>query len=103
MKSGCAIIDFDFLVMTWVFLVLQRKGLNEDVIKRYENLYRDNISVIVVNNILGKSIRNIRLSLKQGDVPSMLFFAYGIDPLITYLVRKLSGILITSLPILGPS
>ena len=33
----------------------------------------------------------------------MLFFTYGIDPLITFLIRRLSGILITSLPILGPS
>ena len=33
----------------------------------------------------------------------MLFFAYGIDPLITFLERRLTGILITSIPILGPS
>ena len=32
----------------------------------------------------------------------MLFFAYGIDPLITFLDRRLTGILITSLPVLGP-
>ena len=46
---------------------------------------------------------NIRLSLRQGDVPSMFFFAFGIDPLITYLERRLVGILITSLPLLGPA
>ena len=33
----------------------------------------------------------------------MFFFAYGIDPLITYLERRLTGILITSIPVLGPS
>lgn len=32
----------------------------------------------------------------------MFFFAYGIDPLITYLERRLTGILICSLPVLGP-
>ena len=32
----------------------------------------------------------------------MFFFAFGIDPLITYLDRRLSGILITSIPVLGP-
>ena len=45
---------------------------------------------------------NKRLSLRQGDVPSMFFFAYGIDPLINYLENRLSGILISSLPVLGP-
>ena len=32
----------------------------------------------------------------------MFFFAFGIDPLITYLDKRLSGILIMSLPVLGP-
>ena len=107
-KNGCGIIDtdymaaFDFLVMTWVFLVLRKKGLNEEVINRLKNLYRDNVSIVVVNNIYGKPVLNIRLSLRQGDVPSMIFFAFGIDPLITFLDRRLTGILITSIPVLGP-
>ena len=108
-KDGCGIIDtdymaaFDFLVMTWVFLVLEKKGLSEEVINRLRNLYKDNISVVVVNNIHGKSVLNIRLSLRQGDVPSMIFFAFGIDPLITYLDRRLAGILICSIPVFGPT
>ena len=57
----------------------------------------------MVNNIFGKSIQNHRLSLRQGDVPSMFFFAYGIDPLITFLEKRLTGILITSIPVQGPS
>ena len=107
-RSGCGIADtdyqaaFDFLVMDWVFLVLQRKGVTEPVINRLRKLYTDNISIVVVNNIEGKGIRNLRLSLRQGDIPNMFFFAYGIDPLITYLDRRLSGILITSLPVQGP-
>ena len=32
----------------------------------------------------------------------MFFFAFGIDPLITYLEKRLSGILIASLPQHGP-
>ena len=93
---------FDYLVMSWVFQVLQKKGLSEAIINRLKNLYRDNVSVVVVNNIYGKSIKNHRMSLRQGDVPSMFFFAYGIDPLITFLDRRLKGILITSIPVLGP-
>ena len=77
--------------------------MNEAVINRLKNLYEDNFSVIVVNNIEGNVVRNIPLSLWQGDVPSMFFFAFGIDPLITYLERRLCGILITSLPVLGPA
>ena len=107
-KSGCGIADtdyqaaFDFLVMSWVFLVLKKKGVSELVINRLKNLYKDNLSIIVVNNIEGQCLENIRMSLRQGDVPSMFFFAYGIDPLITYLERRLTGILICSLPVLGP-
>ena len=88
--------------MSWVFLVLERKGLSQAVICRLKNLYQENLSIIVVNNMEGKCVKNIRLSLRQGDIPSMYFFAYGIDPLISYLDKRLSGILITSLPVLGP-
>ena len=83
-------------------MVLKKKGLSQLVIDRLRNLYQDNLSVIVVNNIEGKCIVNKRLSLRQGDVPSMFFFAYGIDPLITYLDKRLQGILICSLPVHGP-
>ena len=106
LKTGCGLLDtdymaaFDFLVMTWVFQVLRKKGLDLAVINRLANLY--NISILVVNNIQGKAVNNIRLSLRQGDVPSMIFFAYGIDPLISYLETRLAGILITTLPVMGP-
>ena len=84
-------------------MVLQKKGVSKLVIDRLKTLYEDNLSVIVVNNIEGKCIPNRRLSLRQGDVPSMFFFAYGIDPLITYLERRLTGILICSMPVLVPT
>jgi hypothetical protein len=41
-------------------------------------------------------------NLCQGEIPSMFFFAYGIDPLISYLDSRLSEILMTSLLVLGP-
>ena len=108
-KSGCGIADtdyqaaFDFLVMSWVFSVLKKKGLDQRVLDHLSNLYQDNMSIIVVNNIEGKCVKNIRLSLRQGDIPSMFFFAYGIDPLITFLERRLTGILICSMPVFGPT
>ena len=33
----------------------------------------------------------------------MIFFAFGIDPLINYLDKRLAGILICSIPVFGPS
>ena len=88
--------------MSWVFMVLKKKGLSQQVINCLSNLYEDNWSIIVVNNIEGKCVKNTRLSLRQGDVPSMFFFAYGIDPLISYLEKRLAGILVCSLPVSGP-
>ena len=82
--------------------MLELKGLDQKVIARYKNLYKENITVVVVNNIPGRAVKNIRLSLRQGDLPSMHFFSYVIDPLLTYLENRLRGILIASLPVSGP-
>ena len=107
-KKGCGILDtdymsaFDLLVLDWMFLVLAKKGLCMEAINRMKNLYQNNISVVVVNNIQGKAVLNKRLSLRQGDVPSMHFFAYAIDPLLIRLERVLEGILIYSAPTSGP-
>ena len=106
--QGCGILDtdliaaFDWLCLDWVYKVLERKGLPRQVLLRIQNSYRDNIAVVVVNNVPGKAVKNVRLSLKQGDLPSMHLFSYGIDPLLVYLNNRLRGILISSLPVLGP-
>ena len=47
-------------------------------------------------------MQNIRLTLRQGDVPSMELFCMGIDPLLHRLERQLQGILIASAPVQGP-
>ena len=90
------------MVMNWVKLVLARKGMCEEAIARISNLYSDNLSIVVVNNVLGKVIQNIRLSIRQGDKASMEWFTYGIDPIINYLEKRLQGILIHSTPVQGP-
>ena len=106
--AGCGILDtdliaaFDWLCLDWSFKVLRKKGLCVEAINRLKNLYNDNLSVIVVNDIPGKAIPNLRGSLRQGDLPSMHIFCYGIDPLIVYLEKRLKGILIASLPVSGP-
>ena len=77
--------------------------MDKKAIKRLENLYKNNISIVRVNNIPGKARKNIRLSLRQGDLPSMHLFGFGIDPLLIYLEKRLEGILIASLPVYGPT
>ena len=91
------------MVMLWVFKVLLAKGLEPAVISRLKNIYKDNITVVVVNNVLGKSFINNRWSMRQGDLPSVYWFAYGIDPLVSYLDRRLQGITIYSTPVHGPT
>ena len=106
--SGCGILDtdliaaFDWLCLKWVFQVLEKKGLDKKVITRLKNLYMESISVVVVNNLQCKAVNNVRQSLRQGDLPSMNLFGYGIDPLLDYLESRLKGILIASLPVQGP-
>ena len=58
---------FDYMVLYWVFKVLKAKGLDKAVIDRLNRLYSNKLTVVVVNNILGKSIQNIYMSIRQGD------------------------------------
>ena len=107
-KTGCGILDtdliaaFDWMVMSWVQMVLRKKGMCEEAIRRATNLYSDSYSIVVVNNVLRKVIQNTRLSIRQGDKASMEWFTFGIDPLIDYLEKRLKGNLIHSLPVQGP-
>ena len=107
-KVGCGLLDldflagFDWLAMAWVYMVLARKGVCEEVINRIRRLYADSTTIVVVNNLLGKAFPNHRGSLRQGDVPSMFWFGIGIDPLLVYLEKRLAGIPMISLPVSGP-
>ena len=108
-QEGCGLADndfeaaFDFLCLEWVRKVLSKKGLTDIALKRFMNFYSDGITIPVINNIPGNQLTNKRFSLRQGDRQSGLWFCYGIDQLITYLERRLNGILIHSLPVAGPS
>ena len=88
--------------MKWVYTVLSKKGVPSVVIERIARLYTENITVVVVNNVQGRAFPNLRGSLRQGDVSSMFWFSVGIDPLLLYLDRRLTGILLSSLPVSGP-
>ena len=82
---------------------VEKKGMNPVAIRRIRRLYTGGITIPVVNNILGEAINNNRRTLRQGDCPSSIWFAYGIDPMLIYLEKRLIGILIYSAPVSGPS
>ena len=90
------------MVLLWVFKVLAAKGLDKTVIDRFRNIYKDNVTVVVVNNIMGKSFKNFRWSIRQGDRPSSILFNFGIDPHLTWLDKRLKGIPIYKQPAQGP-
>ena len=90
------------MVLLWVFKFLASKGLDMSVIEILKNIYRDNITVVVVNNIMGKSFKNLCWSIRQGDRPSSILLNFGIDPHLTWLDRRLTGIPIYKQPAQGP-
>ena len=108
-KDGVGILDndfqaaFDFMVLPWVIMVLKAKGLADEVINHLNNIYRNNFTVVVVNNIPGKKLENVRGSIRQGDKPSSTLFCYGIDPHLVWLDKRLRGIPIYSMPAAGPA
>ena len=108
-KNGCGIADtdfiaaFDWMVLSWVWQVLIKLGVDQHVVNKLNNLYEDSITITVVNNKLGRVFHDRRGSLRQGGCASMEWFGFGIDPLLRYLERRLKGIVITSQPLLGPS
>ena len=65
------IAAFDYTVLEWVLMVLEKKGLSENVINRIRNTYANRITVPVVNNVAGKGVKNIRGTLAQGCPSSM--------------------------------
>ena len=89
--------------MSWVWQVLEYKGVNAATLSRLRNLYSEGITVPVVNNTPLPAIYDKRGSLRQGGTGSMEWFAFGIDPLLLFLEKNLTGILVSSSPISGPA
>ena len=106
---GVGILDndyqaaFDFMVLLWVLKVLKAKGLSQRVIDHLKNIYSNNYTIVVVNNVPGQKFENKRWSIRQGDRPSSILFCHGIDPHLLWLDNRLKGIDIYSQPVLGPA
>jgi len=108
-KKGSAIANlyfmsaFNFICMDWVYLVLERIGMQAEAIERIRRYYEDSTTIPIVNNVPGWKICNRRITLIQGDCPISVWFGYGVDPLLAFLEKHLQGITIVSQPKLGPS
>ena len=95
-KLGCGIADmdfvaaFDWLVLNWVWKVLEKFGVYVATINRLKNLYACSITVVVVNNKLGQVFSDSRGSLRQGGLASMEWFPFEIDPLLRFKERYLT-------------
>jgi hypothetical protein len=79
----------DLMVLTWVFKVLEAKGLDHRVIARLKVIYNNLLTVVVINNIQGSCFPNNRWSIRQGDRPSSILFCYGLDPHLDWLESRL--------------
>ena len=73
------------MVLDWVWLVLEHKGVRKTTLDRLKRLYSGGITIPVVNNVQGKAVHDLRHALRQGGLGSMDWFAYGVDPLLTFL------------------
>ena len=97
------IAAFDYLTLSWVWRVLEKKGVNMATIRRLETLYAKGITIPVINGISRRAVHDFRGSLRQGGCGSMEWFAFGIDPLLHFLDNNLSGIPVSSLSVSGPA
>ena len=67
---------------------------DKEVINTILNLYNNNLTIVVVNNVQGRCFINTRWSIRQGDRPSSVLFCYGLDPHLDWRERRLKGITI---------
>ena len=106
-NESCGMADLDLVAafnlvsMAWICLVLLAKGLTQQNVERFRNMYKNAVIRVVVNGEVAREIK-IRRCVRQGAPPSMLLFLYNIDPVIVYLERRLTGILLYRLPVVGP-
>ena len=97
-NQGAGILDndymaaFDFMVLTWVFQVLEAKGVDQQFINTLRNMYDNHLTVVVINNIHGQCFPNRRWSIRQWDRPSSPLFSYELDPHLDWLEKRLTGI-----------
>lgn len=80
---------FPAIARPYLFWVLKVAGIPRFIRKAIEALYRRNSHTIVLNGRVYMAI-DVRSGVKQGCPLSMLLFCFAIDPIIRYMVSRLS-------------
>ena len=84
-REGSALLDndhkmaFDLMVSAWPIIVLEKKLCGPVMVEWLQSFFVDVFSIVVLNRILG-AIIHLQRSLRQGDLPFMIFYGFGIDP-----------------------
>ena len=76
--------------------------MSEINLSRIRRYYNKSITIPIINTNRSKKIENIRMTLRQGDGPSTVWYGYGIDPLLNYLEKRLQGITLQTITKFGP-
>ena len=82
-------------------MVLRAKGMSEINIKRFQNMYENAEIRVVVNGEIGRAIK-VKRCVRQGAPSPILLFLYNIGPIICYLEKRLTGIVLYRMPVAGP-
>ena len=88
-NKGSGILDndymnaFDYMVLTWVFKVLEAKGACKEFINTLKRMYADHLTVVVVNNIPGKCFHNTGGPSGKEIAPAPYSFVTGWTPIWT--------------------
>ena len=96
------VAGFNLVSMAWICLVLLKKGMSKANVDRFGNMYKDAEIRVVVNGEIGNAIK-VKRCVRQGAPSSMLLFLYNMDPVLNFLERRLTGITLYRMPIMGPT
>ena len=116
-NRGCAILELDFMAgydmlsLSWTWKTLRKKKCSPTFCETMRKLYQESPSYIIctINNQQQSRILNKRGSIKQGDRASTALYCFSTSPFLSYLQKRLQGIMYHKLstegpahPILGP-
>ena len=110
-QKGAALFEtdfesaYDFLAVKWIWKVLERKKCSQAYIGTLKAIYEvaECYVINIINNEQQKPILNRRKNIRQGDRTSTILFAFGIDPLLGFLSKRLQGHVYHKLAAAGPN
>ena len=116
-QKGCGILELDYMAgydmlsLKWTWKTLLKKKCSPIFCETLKKLYELSPSFLIcsINNQQQGRIQNKRCNIKQGDRASTTLYCFSTSPMLSYLQKRLQGILYHKLstegpehPILGP-